>query len=101
MFTYCFNNEFICIFISLLLYFIFFMTNAAKLISRFGTIKFYCIVLYCIVLYCIVLYCIVLYCIVLYCIVLYCIVLYCIEQTFHTEISTSVQIVTHEYTRVN
>ena len=51
------------------------MTNAAKLISRSGTIKFYCIVLYCIVLYCIVLYCIVLYCIVLYCIVLYCIVL--------------------------
>ena len=39
-------------------------TNAAKWISRFGTIKFYCIVLYCIVLYCIVLYCIVLYCIV-------------------------------------
>ena len=49
------------------------MTNAAKLISRSGTIKFYCIVLYCIVLYCIVLYCIVLYCIVLYCIILYCI----------------------------
>ena len=50
------------------------MTNAATRISRFGTIKFYCIVLYCIVLYCIVLYCIVLYCIVLYCIVLYCII---------------------------
>ena len=44
-----------------------FMTNATKLISRSGTIEFYCIVLYCIVLYCIV---IVLYCIVLYCIVL-------------------------------
>ena len=28
------------------------MTNAAKLISRFGTITCYCIVLYCIVLYC-------------------------------------------------
>ena len=78
MFTYCFNNDFICIFISLLCILYFMMTNAATRISRFGTIKFYCIVLYCIVLYCIVLYCIVLYCIVLYCIVLYCIVLYCI-----------------------
>ena len=80
MFTYCFNNEFISIFF-IFLYSVFYIvmaTNAAKLISRFGTIKFYCIVLYCIVLYCIVLYCIVLYCIVLYCIVLYCIVLYCI-----------------------
>ena len=47
-----------------------YMTPVAwKWISRFGTIKCYCIVLYCIVLYCIVLYCIVLYCIVLYCIV--------------------------------
>ena len=66
MFTYCFNNDFICIFISLLCILYFMMTNAATRISRFGTIKCYCIVLYCIVLYCIVLYCIVLYCIVLY-----------------------------------
>ena len=79
MFTYCFNNEFISFFLFLYsVFYIFMTTNAAKLISRFGTIKCYCIVLYCIVLYCIVLYCIVLYCIVLYCIVLYCIVLYCI-----------------------
>ena len=45
MFTYRFSNTFICIFISLLLYF-FFITNGAKFISRPGTIKFYCIVLY-------------------------------------------------------
>ena len=75
MFTYCFNNEFICILFlySCILYFyderfkIFFLV-------RDNTVLLYCIVLYCIVLYCIVLYCIVLYCIVLYCIVLYCIV---------------------------
>ena len=47
MFTYCFNNDFICIFISLLCILYFMMTNAATRISRFGTIKFYCIVLYC------------------------------------------------------
>ena len=44
MFTYCFNNDFICISLLCILYFM--MTNAAKLISPFGTIKFYCIVLY-------------------------------------------------------
>ena len=33
------------------IFYIFMMTNAAKWISRSGTIKFYCIVLYCIVLY--------------------------------------------------
>ena len=47
MFTYCFNNEFI-LFVFLFLYsvlYIFMMTNAAKLISRSGTIKFDCIVL--------------------------------------------------------
>ena len=46
MFTYCFNNDFIFIFISLLCILYFMMTNAATRISRFGTIKFYCIVLY-------------------------------------------------------
>ena len=44
MFTYCFNNEFICIFLILFVFYIFMTTNAAKWISRFGTIKFYCIV---------------------------------------------------------
>ena len=44
MFTLCFNNEFICIFISLVFYI--FMTNAAKRISQSGTITFFCIVLY-------------------------------------------------------
>ena len=43
MFTYCFNNG--LIFISL--HYIFMITNTAKLISRSGTIQFYCIVLYC------------------------------------------------------
>ena len=80
MFTYCFNNAFICIsFIRFYSCILDFLTNAAKEFPGLGhCIVLYCIVLYCIVLYCIVLYCIVLYCIVLYCIVLYCIVLYCI-----------------------
>ena len=74
MFTYCFNNEFISIFLFLYSVFYIFMNFPV----RDNKVLLYCIVLYCIVLYCIVLYCIVLYCIVLYCIVLYCIVLYCI-----------------------
>ena len=41
----CFNNEFICIFISPVFYI--FMTNAAKLIFRSRTTKFYCIALCC------------------------------------------------------
>ena len=79
MFTYCFNNEFIYIFISLLCIFYFDDDDRCKMNFpvRDNNALLYCIVLYCIVLYCIVLYCIVLYCIVLYCIVLYCIVLYC------------------------
>ena len=52
MFTYCFNNDFICIFISLLCILYFMMTNAATRISRFRTIKFYCIVLYLIFIQC-------------------------------------------------
>ena len=80
MLTYCFNNEFICIFISLLRILYFYDDERCKMNFPVwdNKVLLYCIVLYCIVLYCIVLYCIVLYCIVLYCIVLYCIVLYCI-----------------------
>ena len=59
MFTYCFNNEFICIFILIYTCILYFYDKCKVLL--------YCIVLYCIVLYCIVLYCIALHCIALPC----------------------------------
>ena len=101
MFTYCFNNECICIFISLLLYFTFFMTNAAKRIVRSGTIKCYCIALHCIALHCIALHCIALHCIALHCIALHCIALHCIA--LHCIVQTRVHrspciYHTHEHT---
>ena len=52
--------------------------NAAKWISRSGTIKLYCIALHCIALHCIALHCIALHCIALHCIALHCIALHCI-----------------------
>ena len=70
MFTYCFNNEFISIFLISLLCILYFYDNERCKMNfpvRDNKVLLYCIVLYCIVLYCIVLYCIVLYCIVLYC----------------------------------
>ena len=48
MFAYYFNNEFICIFYFSTLVFYIFLTNAAKLISRSGTINCYCMLYVCI-----------------------------------------------------
>ena len=66
MFTSCFNNEFISIFILRYTCIFFYDERCKKNFPvRDNKVILYCIVLYCIVLYCIVLYCIVLYCIVL------------------------------------
>ena len=79
MFTYCFNNEFICIFISLLLYFIFYDERCKiNFPVRDNKVLLYCIALHCIALHCIALHCIALHCIALHCIALHCIALHCI-----------------------
>ena len=78
MFTYCFNNEFFCIFISLFLYFIFFMTNATKRISQSGTFALRCVALRCVALRCVALRCVALRCVALRCVALRCVALRCV-----------------------
>ena len=91
MFTYCFNNEFISIFIISLLCILYLYDDERCKMNfpvRDNKVLLYCIVLYCIVLYFILFYFIlfyfilfyfILFYIVSYRIVLYCIVLYRME----------------------
>ena len=72
MFTYCFSNKFIGIFISLLMYFIFYDKRCKMNFPvRDNKVVLCCVVLCCVVLCCVVLCCVVLCCVVLCCVVLY------------------------------
>ena len=84
MFTYCYNNKFICIFILLYSYIFNFYDVHCKMNfpvrdnNVLHCIALHCIALHCIALHCIALHCIALHCIALHCIALHCIALHCI-----------------------